>query len=228
MNIIQTELDGFNVYFKKKNINFPSLMEKFARNEIKGKPLNAENGFRSVYLVEYDNKKFIVKNDREIDHRFEKKALNFIFGPFYSNMIKRLGRLTPEQRACTADLYYVAEKCQLRQCVEVSTIHEYIDGEPLTEINESNAQDVKDCIIKLHNSGLASNDIHPGNFIRTPSGELKVIDLSCKGSMKICQANDIITLRNKYNIDIQGHGFVYKLILLKEKLRRLSRKIRGK
>ena len=93
MNIIQTELDGFNVYFKKKNINFPSLMEKFARNEIKGKPLNAENGFRSVYLVEYDNKKFIVKNDREIDHRFEKKALNFIFGPFYSNMIKRqIGR----------------------------------------------------------------------------------------------------------------------------------------
>lgn len=56
MDIIKTELDGFNIYFKKKNINFPSLMEKVAHNEIKGKPLNAENGFRSVFLVEYENK----------------------------------------------------------------------------------------------------------------------------------------------------------------------------
>ncbi|MDZ4032032.1 lipopolysaccharide core heptose(II) kinase RfaY [Kluyvera ascorbata] len=228
MNINKVEMNGFKIYFKEENINFPSLMKKLSSNEIKGNSLNSGNILRSVNFIEYENKKFIVKNDREIDQRFEKKALSFIFGPFYSHMIKRLARLTPEQRACTADLYYVAEKCHFRQCVEVSTIHEYIDGEPLTEINESNAQDVKDCIIKLHNAGLASNDIHPGNFIRTPSGELKVIDLSCKGSMKICQANDIITLRNKYNIDIQGHGFVYKLILLKEKLRRLSRKIRGK
>ena len=228
MNISKVELNDFNVYFKKEKINFPLLMEKVSNNEIKGKQLNAENGFRSVHLVEYENKKFIVKNDREIDNRFEKKALNFISGPFYSHMIKRLARLTPEQRACTADLYYVAEKCHFRQCVEVSTVHEYIDGKPLAEINESNAEEVKNCIIKLHNAGLASNDIHPGNFIRTPSGELKIIDLSCKGIMKICQANDILTLRNKYNIDIQGHGFVYNLILLKEKLRRLSRKIRGK
>ncbi|WP_270502269.1 lipopolysaccharide core heptose(II) kinase RfaY [Kluyvera ascorbata] len=228
MNINKVEMNGFKIYFKEESINFPSLMKKLSSNEIKGNSLSSGNILRSVNLIEYENKKFIVKNDREIDQRFEKKALSFISGPFYSHMIKRLARLTPEQRACTADLYYVAEKCHFRQCVEVSTIHEYIDGEPLTEINESNAQDVKDCIIKLHNAGLASNDIHPGNFIRTPSGELKVIDLSCKGSMKICQANDIITLRNKYNIDIQGHGFVYKLILLKEKLRRLSRKIRGK
>ena len=228
MNINKVEMNGFKIYFKEENINFPSLMKKLSNNEIKGKLLSSGNVLRSVNLIEYENKKFIVKNDREIDHRFEKKALSFISGPFYSHMIKRLARLTPEQRSCTADLYYVAEKCLFRQCVEVSTIHEYIDGVPLTEINESNAQDVKDCIIKLHNAGLASNDIHPGNFIRTPSGELKVIDLSCKGSLKICQANDILTLRNKYNIDIQGHGFVYNLILSKEKLRRLSRKIRGK
>lgn len=85
MNISKAELNDFNVYFKKEKINFPLLMEKVSNNEIKGKQLNAENGFRSVHLVEYENKKFIVKNDREIDNRFEKKALNFISGPFYSH-----------------------------------------------------------------------------------------------------------------------------------------------
>lgn len=35
---------------------------------------------------------------------------NFISGPFYSRLIKKLDTLSPEMRACTADLYYAAEK----------------------------------------------------------------------------------------------------------------------
>ncbi|NIY49749.1 lipopolysaccharide core heptose(II) kinase RfaY [Cedecea colo] len=228
MTINKTQEKGYTVYYKEGRDDLKSLMDKYMNSEIGGKPLSSGNEFRSVELVEYQSRKFIIKNDREIDYRFEKKLQNLISGPFYSRLIKKLDSLTPEVRSCTADLYYVAEKTRFRQCYDVYTLHEYIEGEPLDSINKSNEDDLKECIQRLHRAGLASNDIHSGNFIRTSSGELRVIDLSCKGSLKVCQANDILVLRNKYHINIEGHGLVYKLVQLKEKFRRLSRKLRGK
>lgn len=228
MTISKTQVKGYTVYYKEGHEDLKLLMDKYMSNEISGKPLSSGSEFRSVELVEYESRKFIVKNDREIDYRFEKKIQNFIAGPFYSRLIKKLDSLMPEARSCTADLYYVAEKTRFRQCYDVYSLHEYIEGEPLGDINKSNEEDLKECIQRLHRAGLASNDIHSGNFIRTPSGELRVIDLSCKGSLKICQANDILVLRNKYHINIAGRGLIFKLIQFKEKFRRLSRKIRGK
>lgn len=70
-------------------------------------------------------------------------------------------------RACTADLYYAAEKVRLRQCHDVYIIHEYVEGTPLKEINHKNADEVKQCVLRLHKAGLASNDIHPEiSFVR--------------------------------------------------------------
>lgn len=228
MTISKTHEKGYTVYCKETNENLKLLMDKYINKEICGKPLASGNALRSVELIEFDARKFIVKNDREVDPRFEKKLQNFISGPFYSRLIHKLDALSPAMRACTADLYYVAEKVRFRQCHDVYTLHEYIDGIPLEEINQQNAEDVKQCVLRLHKAGLASNDIHAGNFIRTPNGELRIIDLSCKGNMKICQANDILALQRKYNIRIKGKGLTYTLILLKEKIRSLSRKLRGK
>lgn len=228
MAISKTHEKGYTVYCKETNIDLKLLMSKYINKEISGKPLSSGNAMRSVELVEYNSQKFIIKNDREVDPRFEKKMQNFISGPFYSRLIKKLDKLSPEMRACTADLYYAAEKVRLRQCHDVYIIHEYIEGTPLKEISPKNADEVKQCVLRLHKAGLASNDIHPGNFIRTPGGELRIIDLSCKGNMKICQANDILALQRKYNIKIKGKGLVYKLICLKEATRSLSRKLRGK
>lgn len=228
MAISKTQERGYTIYCKEANEDLKLLMDKYINKEISGKPLSSGNALRSVELVEYNTQKFIVKNDREVDPRFEKKLQNFVSGPFYSRLIRKLDELSPKMRACTADLYYAAEKVRFRQCHDVYTIHEYIEGMPLQEINQKNADEVKKCVQHLHKAGLASNDIHPGNFIRTPNGELRIIDLSCKGNIKICQANDILALQRKYNIDIKGRGLVYKLILFKEYLRSASRKIRGK
>src|SRR5690606_12436598 len=111
---------------------------------------------------------------------------------------------------------------------DVSAIIGVIVGEPLRSIDATNADEVKTCVLQLHRAGLAFNDIHPGNFIRTPGGALRIIDLSCKANMKICQANDILALHRKYNINIASQGVTYNFIVLKEKFRQLSRKLRGK
>ena len=228
MAISRTKNADYTIYCRNTAVDISSLLEQWAARKIQGKALNSGNPQRSVHLVKYNDQKFIIKTDREVDQRLEKKIINFLFGSFYSRLIKQLDSTPKKLRKHTADLYYVAEKCQHRQCVDVSVVHEYVEGEPLQEINASNAQEVKALILKLHQAGLASNDIHPGNFIRTPSGELKIIDLSCKGSIKICQANDILTLRNKYHIPVEGHGVVYRLIAAKERFRQFSRRLRGK
>lgn len=228
MAISKTHEKGYTVYCKETRKDLKSLMNKYIKKEISGKPLSSGNALRSVELVEYNSQKYIIKNDREVDPRFEKKLQNFTSGPFYSRLIRKLDRLPPEMRICTADLYYAAEKTRFRLCHDVYTIHEYIEGVPLKEINQKNADEVKQCVLQLHKAGLASNDVHPGNFIRTPTGKLRIIDLSCKGNMKVCQANDILALQRKYNINVKGRGLIYKLILLKENIRALSRKIRGK
>lgn len=228
MTISKTHVKGYTVYCKEAESDLQVLMEKYINNEVSGKPLSSGNPMRSVEIVEYKSQKFIIKNDRERDPRLEKKLQDFISGPFYSRLIRILDRLSPEARACTADLYCVAEKTRFRQCYDVYTIHEYIDGEPLRSIDATNADEVKACVLQLHRAGLASNDIHPGNFIRTPGGALRIIDLSCKGNMKICQANDILALHRKYNINIASQGMTYNFIVLKEKFRQLSRKLRGK
>lgn len=157
-----------------------------------------------------------------------RKNAEFYLRPLLFRAHQETGHTLPEMRACTADLYYAAEKVRLRQCHDVYIIHEYVEGTPLKEINHKNADEVKQCVLRLHKAGLASNDIHHGNFIRTPGGELRIIDLSCKGNMKICQANDILALQRKYHIHIKGKGLIYKLIWLKEAIRSLSRKLRGK
>ncbi len=228
MPIVTSKENGFTIYEKDTGVRFGEVLNKYLAGELTSLSLGSGNEDRTVALVEYEGKKYILKNDREKDKRLEKRLQNYLFGPFFSTLIYATDRAISRGYTGTADLYYVAEKMVGRECENVYTIHEYIDGTPLRVIDDSNREEIKNCILALHRAGLASNDIHAGNFIRTPAGELKIIDLSCRGSMRVCQANDILTLRKKYHLDVKGHGTIYRIIQLKEDFRKLSRKLRGK
>jgi len=228
MPIVTSKENGFTIYEKDTGVRFGEVLKKYLAGELTSLSLGSGNEDRTVAVVEYEGKKYILKNDREKDKRLEKRLQNYLFGPFFSTLIYATDRAISRGYTGTADLYYVAEKMVGRECENVYTIHEYIDGTPLKAIDDSNREEIKNCILALHRAGLASNDIHAGNFIRTPAGELKIIDLSCRGSMRVCQANDILTLRKKYHLDVKGHGTIYRIIQLKEDFRKLSRKLRGK
>ncbi|WP_312951416.1 lipopolysaccharide core heptose(II) kinase RfaY [Superficieibacter sp.] len=228
MSIVTSKENGFNIYEKSTGVRFGEVLKQYLAGELKATPLGSGNEDRTVALVEYEGQKYILKNDREKDKRLEKRVQSYLSGPFFSRLIYAIDRAIRNGYTGTADLYYVAEKMVGRECVDVYTLHEYVEGTPLKAIDDSNRDDVARCIVALHGAGLASNDIHAGNFIRTPEGDLKIIDLSCRGSMRVCQANDLLTLRKKYHIVVQGHGAVYRLITLKEDFRRLSRRLRGK
>lgn len=228
MPIVTSKENGFTIYEKNTGVRFGEVLKKYLAGELTSLSLGSGNEDRTVAVVEYEGKRYILKNDREKDKRLEKRLQNYLFGPFFSTLIYATDRAISQGYTGTADLYYVAEKMVGRECENVYTIHEYVEGTPLKAIDDSNREEIKHCILALHRAGLASNDIHAGNFIRTPEGELKIIDLSCRGSMRVCQANDILTLRKKYHLDVKGRGTVYRIIQLKEDFRKLSRKLRGK
>ena len=54
MAISKTHEKGFTVYCKETRKDLKSLMNKYIKKEISGKPLSSGNALRSVELVEYN------------------------------------------------------------------------------------------------------------------------------------------------------------------------------
>lgn len=81
MTISKTQEKGYTVYYKAASKDLKSLMDLYINKKISGKPLSSGNVLRSVELVEYNSQKFIIKNDREIDPRFEKNCKILSPGP---------------------------------------------------------------------------------------------------------------------------------------------------
>ncbi|WP_411570329.1 lipopolysaccharide core heptose(II) kinase RfaY [Pectobacterium cacticida] len=228
MTIKKINSEGFSIYIKDDGTDYLALLHAFLGGKLDYKLLNSGNADRSVALVRSQGKKYVIKRDREIDSRIEKKIMNFIFGPFFSRLIVDIDRAIARGCTVTADLYLVMEKTHFRMVTDVYTIHEYIDGIPLADLRplEKYYPAIRSCVLSLHAAGLASNDIHAGNFILTPHGDIRIIDLSAKGSRKVCQANDLLALHRQFNIDVDSTGWVYHLIRLKEQFRFFSRKLR--
>lgn len=230
MSIKKTRRAGFSVYIKDDGTDYVALLNDYLAGKFDARRLNSGNVDRSVALVQAGGKKYIIKRDREIDPRLEKKIVSFIFGPFFSRLIYDIDNAIAQGCTVTADLYLVMEKTRFRMVTDVYTLHEYIEGTPLGTFRSITEYipAIRSCVLALHAVGLASNDIHADNFILTPDGDVRIIDLSAKGSLKVCQANDLLALRRLFNIEVDAPGLVYHLIRLKERLRHFSRRLRHK
>ena len=226
MEIIKYNIDDYTVYEKKSNVNYRKMYHDWLKGIIPFKQLSSGNPKRKVFLVHWFGKKYIIKHDREVDERIEKIIQEAVFGPLYSKLIYRIDRAKKDGLSVTQDLYFVMEKTVMRKCIESIAIFEYIDGKPLHEFSDDYKNDIVKAVIKLHKFRLASNDIHPGNFILTPDGNIKIIDLSCKGSFIRCKANDLMSLRDKLGFNAHSGGVICKLFHIKNDMRDKMRTIR--
>ena len=218
MSIKITQTDGYHLY-QKSNARclLPLLQDPIPAQGVL-QVFGTGHAHRSVCLVQWHAKPYIVKYDQERERRPEKIVMNALCGSFYA----RLMRLTDKakQQGCQVfqDVYAVKEKRRLRISTEAVAVYEYVEGIPLNQLPnraDYHAQIIA-CVLQLHAAGLASNDLHYGNFILTPSGDIRIIDLSCKGSIKVCQANDVLKLQRYLDPELDGHGWVYHLIRWKE------------
>lgn len=228
MFINKTKSFGYDVYFTEEGAIFHDLIfsDNFERFVVKKFP--SGNALRDVYLVKYISKYFIVKRDREVDSRLEKRLQNFIYRSANLRLMRYLNKDRQWLLDYTPNIYFIAEKKKFRQCVDSYSVFEFVDGVSIGKIDHSNIGSVSDCISALHKGGLSSNDIHAGNFIVSTQGQLKVIDLSFKGSLALCKANDLLILENKYQVQATRKNVYYHLVKIRNHLRTLSRAIRGK
>ncbi len=228
MFINKTKSFGYDVYFTEEGAIFHDLIfsDNFERFVVKKFP--SGNALRDVYLVKYISKYFIVKRDREVDSRLEKRLQNFIYRSANLRLMRYLNKDRKWLLDYTPNIYFIAEKKKFRQCVDSYSVFEFVDGVSIGKIDHSNIGSVSDCISALHKGGLSSNDIHAGNFIVNTQGQLKVIDLSFKGSLALCKANDLLILENKYQVQATRKNVYYHLVKIRNNLRTLSRAIRGK
>ena len=226
--INKTKSFGYDVYFTEEGAIFHDLIfgDDFERFVIKQFP--SGNALRDIYLVKYISKYFIVKRDREVDGRLEKRVQNFFYRSANLRLMRYLNKGRDWLLNYTPNIYFIAEKRRFRQCIDSYAVFEYIDGASIGEINHSNIDQVSSCISALPKGGLSSNDIHAGNFIVSNEGQLKVIDLSFKGSLALCKANDMLILENKYQVPATRKTFYYHLVKIRNNLRSLSRRVRGR
>ncbi len=228
MLITKTKSFGYDIYCTDEGAVFHDLIfsDNFERFVVK--KFSSGNALRDVYLVRYISKYFIVKRDREVDRRLEKRLQNMVYRSANLRLMHYLNKGRDWLLNYTPNIYFLAEKKRFRQCVDSFAVFEYVDGVSITDINTSNISRVSDCIAALHEGGLSSNDIHAGNFIVANNGQLKVIDLSFKGSLALCKANDVLILENKYRVKATRKNFYYYLVKIRNNLRSLSRNVRGK
>lgn len=230
MSVAFSRKQGFEIYQRVNDDDFTTLLTQYKNNQIPVRKLASGNPDRSVAIIASEKRKYILKEDREREKRLEKKIANFIFGPFQSRLIRLMDRAVNDGCHVFQELYFVAEKNRFRTTQDVYALYEYIEGTPLTEVDnpERYIPQIVECVLALHRHGLASNDIHYGNFILTPAGDLRIIDISCKASVKVCQANDLLALRRKFGVKVKSSSRIYKIIRAKEALRRKVRALKHK
>ena len=222
--------------------DYPALLDKFRQGQLKGRPLSTGSNFREVYCLEHDGRKFIVKRDWEIDRRAEKVIWDLVGGTPYHRLIKFTARAALKGSTIAQGVYLVAEKMAWGRCLEAWLVAEYVEGESLIqEFKDGRPSKVVDdlgqyisvmneTLEKLHDGGLASNDVHPGQFIKTDQG-LRVIDLSLDGPMIVCQVNDALTMMHFFGfrppLGNPWRRAVYEIFALRRRFKNFYRSLRS-
>lgn len=229
MSIKITQMNGYHLYQKPHSQHvLPLLLEP--RNAAVLQVFGTGHPQRHVRLVQWHTQPYILKCDQEPETRPEKILMHALFGSFYARLMRLTDKAKRQGCQVFQDVYAVKEKRHLRMSSAALAVYEYIEGIPLDQLPnraDYHAQ-IIDCVLQLHAAGLASNDLHYGNFILTPEGDIKIIDLSCKGSIKVCQANDVLKLQRYLAPELDGHGWVYHVIRGKEAWRAKWRAYRRK
>ncbi|MCO6545535.1 MAG: hypothetical protein J6564_06850 [Gilliamella sp.] len=214
-------------YVQNDEINYLELFDQFLAEEGHHELLDPSDKLeRYTYLIDHNESKFIFKIDGGVEHRLERRLIAKITGDFYFNLIRKLAKISLDNADIAYELYLVAFDQKSKRHY---MIFNFIEGRSLKweEMKEYGEQ-VKNCIEKLHSYNLVSNDIHGGNFILTPEGKIKAIDLTNSGFIWLTKANDAIELKERFDIKIKVPFLAMTIKKFTHGFKRLSRKIRGK
>lgn len=213
--VLTAEIDGFKLKWKNDGTDYPAIWSAFCQGQLQGQVLTRGQPFREVDLVEVQGRRYIIKRDWFVEKRLEKRFGYFILNNTrYSRMFQFINKAVRDGCQIVQDIYLVAEKMAGRTtCLEAYLIADYIEGHPLSPQEvEERLDDLCQTVLHIHDCGLACNDIQPYNFILTPDGLIKAIDLDISNFLAIVQVNDIRTIKYHFGVDLPVTGIQRRLV----------------
>ncbi|MDC7691935.1 lipopolysaccharide core heptose(II) kinase RfaY [Vogesella indigofera] len=219
--------DGFCILEKKDDKNYYAILSLFFDEKIE-RNLIQKGSKGEVWKVRHDGVCYALKINRPTNKIIGRKVKALLKGSYFSSLILRVDKARAEECFSMCDVYLVAEKKHFRFARESFVLMEWIDGPLLSdseELRNKYKNEVGDLLKNLHQHGISSGDVHPGNFIVSNAG-LKIIDLSGRGASAIDRAKDFIGLKNKFGVEADVNSWAISLVLLRSKLRAFLKKAR--
>ncbi len=235
--LLTGERDGYRLKWKNDGTDYPAIWEAFRRGELSGPSLSRPRRrlFRETRLVEAGGRRFLVKRDWHVEKRLEKRFLYwFMRGTRYSRLIEFVNRAVGHGCNLVQDIYFVAEKMDGNTCLEAWLIADFMPGVPLERRDVAVwADELGRTVLKIHEWGLACNDIQPYNFIRTDQGVIKAIDMDMSSPVVVCQVNDLWRMRSLFGLKAPWRGgplkrFLWAVIGVRNFVRSYTRRLRGR
>jgi|GEM_PF-391318 len=232
--LIRAEINGFKVQWKNDGTDYPALWQAFVRGELSSTPLSHGRPFREAHLVKTGGRSYLFKRDWHVEKRLEKRLWFLLMGATrYSRIIELTNRAVRQGCQVAQDVFLVAEKMVGRTCHEAWFIADFMPGQILSPENEDSWRDkLIQTILRIHDCGLACNDIQSYNFIITQEGLIRGIDLDISSPLLICQVNDLLEIKRRFGINPPLRNWrvrlLYYPLLIRNYLRYFSRKLRGK
>jgi serine/threonine protein kinase len=220
----QERIGEWRIQWKNDGFDYQSLLNSFLAGDIPGQRLATETSLRTVHKLEYAGRLFVIKHDKEIDQRLEKKIWFFLAGTMYSRLIWLTAKAIRKGCPVLQDVYLVSERMSGRFCQEAYIIAEYVPGQSfLKESNEpgqpiiflrpgDNLILIAEALKILHNYGLASNDTKISNFILTAIKRIKIIDLTTNTPILLAKVNDVLQMKKNYDTDVPVTSWTVKIL----------------
>lgn len=219
---------GFCVLEKKDGKDYFSILSLFFDGKIE-RNLIQKGSKGEVWKVRHDNIFYALKINKPTNKIIGRKFKALLKGSYFSSLIARVDRARAERCFSMCDVYLVAEKKHFRFARESFVLMEWIDGPLLSdsdELRNKYKSEVASLLKNLHQHGISSGDVHPGNFI-VGDGGLKIIDLSGRGASAIDRAKDFIGLKDKFGVEVNLDAWAVYLVLLRSRLRAFLKRARG-
>jgi serine/threonine protein kinase len=121
---------------------------------------------------ELHGKKLVLKIPRARNARRWERVLTLFRGSDVARIYQGMQTLAKHSVLGIRPVF-IAEKNVAGMTVDSFLIYEYLEGRPCTD---DDAELIAKSVLKLHDLGLVRDDIHLGNFLITPDGQLGMID----------------------------------------------------
>lgn len=166
------------------------------------------------WLVDYNDKRYVLKLDRRDRHRFDYLAQSFFFGSNAFRLMRAANEAFRRGFRGAPELFLVADSRRFGCTLHSFFLREYVAGKTMfdvePEVFEARKDEAKRIVRTLHGFGVTHGDAHPGNFILDEaSGRLKVIDVGGKMPTAIQKATDRMRMEKEWGIpnDVRDWGW---------------------